>query len=100
MGLKKVLSASTTSECNLGKWYNNEGKNRFEQTSSYSKMGLPHTIVHDNANKNLEYLTADAQNNTLNNADVIISNFEKMEDASEELFNVLDSMLVESKQVK
>ena len=97
MTLKQVLPSSSTNECELGKWYNNEGKRRFEKTQSYPKMAVPHSIVHDNANKNLQYLTESADVDTLSNATNIIDNFDFMEKASEELFALLDDILVESK---
>ncbi len=97
MNLDQVLEACTPHECNLGKWYDTEGKRRFERTESYSKMATPHNIVHQNANKNLEYLEQNAKEVTLKNADEILENFENMEKASEELFELLDRILNESK---
>ena len=92
------LPPYTTHECSLGQWYDNEGKERFYQTSSFSKITSPHTIIHNNANTNLKYLNEDnARSSTLRNADEIINNFDKMEDASGELFLLLDNMLAESK---
>jgi len=98
MNLKQVLDTCTTHECELGQWYEGEGKRRFDNTESYAKMAIPHQIVHENANKNLEFINGTAQKNTLENSEKIISNFEKMENASEELFNLLDSMLQESRR--
>ena len=98
MSLNKLLSNQTPSECSLGQWYDNEGKNRFASTSNFSKITTPHNIVHSSVNTNLTYIDRDAENTTLDNADEIVSNFDKMEDASNELFTLLDSMLVESKQ--
>ena len=98
MSLDKILVASTPHECGLGKWYDNEGKERFSEAPSFSKITVPHGIVHTNANQNLNYLDNDADNNTLDNKDIILSNFDKMEDASNELFILLDNMLSESKQ--
>ena len=53
--------------------------------------------TNENANKNLEYINNDASTQTLKHADEIISNFDKMENASEELFRLLDAILTESK---
>ncbi|MEA2100714.1 MAG: methyl-accepting chemotaxis protein, partial [Campylobacterota bacterium] len=97
ISLKKVLSTYNTHECSLGIWYDNEGKERFNNTQSYSKITTPHKVVHDNANTNLKYLEDNADKNTLDNANEIITNFEKMEDASLELFRLMDNMLQESK---
>ena len=97
MNLKQVLPACTPHECNLGIWYDGEGKKRFDNTQSYSKIAAPHAVVHNNANANLKYLTNNPKEETLTNADTIISNFENMESASEELFALLDNILVESR---
>ena len=95
--LQKVLKAVDSHSCNLGKWYDSEGKERFVQTPSYTKIAIPHNIVHTNANNNLKYL--DVQNpakNTLENKVEIVNNFENMEAASQELFELLDKMLQEA----
>ncbi len=96
---RKILESVPPTECRLGKWYNGEGKERFDQTTAYPKVNGPHAIVHNNANENLHYL--DAQNpieETLTHEDRILENFEKMEEASEVLFGLLDQMLQESQQ--
>ena len=98
MSLEQLLPAYSTHECSLGKWYDNEGKDRFSTTPTFSKISTPHTVVHHNANANLMYLSDDTKSGILENSDLIINNFEKMEEASEELFLLLDAMLRESKQ--
>ncbi len=96
---KKLLASVPPTECRLGKWYSSEGKQRFGNTSAYSRMSGPHAIVHDNANNNLRYLDAkDPLETTLAHEEEIIEKFEKMEAASEELFALLDAMLEEANQ--
>ena len=97
ISLKPILKAQSTHECSLGEWYDNEGKRRFSYTDSYARISKPHSIVHQNANENLKQLEGDADLNTLKDADRIISNFELMEEASDELFTLMDRMLDESK---
>ena len=97
ISLKHLLEAETTHECDLGQWYDNEGKARFSKTNSFSRIAVPHAIVHDNANKNLTFLDGDADHDTLSNSCEIIDNFDEMETASTELFTLLDTMLAESK---
>ena len=97
ISLSQILPATTIHECELGKWYDSEGKRRFSDTSSYSRIAAPHTVVHNNVNENLTYLEGNADENTLKNSCTIIDNFETMEDASTELFTLLDSILTESK---
>ena len=97
ISLTKILHSVNSHECNLGIWYDGEGKNRFSETISYAKIASPHNIVHTQANENLSYLNDDADHNTLSNQDTIVNNFDKMEEASSELFALMDSMLEESK---
>ena len=97
VSLKQVLPISNPHQCRLGKWYDGEGKQRFEKTSAYPKIAAPHAVVHNNANSNLEYLNENADINTLNNSDNILHNFDSMEEASHKLFEVMDKMLEESK---
>jgi len=96
MSLEPILKAVDSHRCNLGVWYDGEGKNRFSCTSSYAKIAAPHEIVHKNANTNLHFIDVDPENETLNNADIIIENFDKMEEASSQLFLLMDTMLEES----
>ena len=97
ISLQKMLQEQKTHECELGIWYGAEGKRRFAQTAAYLQIASPHEIVHKNANQNLSYLGDDAQNATLKNSQTILSNFELMENASHEMFMLLDAMLHESK---
>jgi methyl-accepting chemotaxis protein len=99
MSLNKLLTKETPHECSLGKWYDSEGKKRFSSTSSFSKILVPHNLVHESANANLTYIDDNAIVSTIQNANEIVKNFEKMEEASNELFKLLDAMLLEAKGV-
>ncbi len=92
---EKILPTSNPHECRLGKWYDGEGKKRFSKTLSYSKIAAPHAVVHNNANENLKYL--EEGKDILEYDNKIVANFETMEDASDELFKLMDEMLKESK---
>ena len=96
ISLNKILKTLNANECNLGEWYDGEGKNRFQKTASFAKMASHHDLVHKNANANIAYLDGNAQEKTLQNEQTIMRNFEVMEKASEELFTLMDSMLAES----
>jgi len=97
ISLEKLLDTETAHECKFGHWYDNEGKNRFSKTNSYSKISKSHEIVHTNANKNLTFITASPEENVMNNSCEIIDNFDEMEEASTKLFSLLDTMLEESR---
>jgi len=97
ISLNKVLKAVDSHACNLGKWYDTEGKERFANTSAYAQMAAPHNIVHTNANNNLTYIdAANPEQEVLTHSDDIINSFDKMEAASQELFALLDQMLRET----
>ena len=99
ISLNKILNAIDSHSCNLGRWYDTEGKERFSNTTAYTRMAQPHAIVHNNANHNLKYLDApDPETKVLTHADNIIENFDTMESASEELFSLMDQMLRESEE--
>ena len=80
--------------CRMGKWYLQEGKERFGHTKAFKDMDIPHAIVHDSVFKNLEYVKSQS---TLkfDHPKKIIKNFETMEKASSELFIKLNLMLEE-----
>ena len=92
------LDAVNFHDCRLGKWYDNEGKARFSTTSSYAAIAMPHKVVHENANKNINYIDTMSAFEVINHGDEIITNFKTMEEASSKLFVLLDSMLQESKR--
>lgn len=94
---KQVLAVVDHHGCRLGKWYDGEGKERFGTTSTYSQFTSPHATVHKNANTNMKFL--DASNPTANilvHRTEIFNNFQEMENASKELFALMDNMLRES----
>jgi len=93
ISLKPILKEVNAHQCNLGVWYDGEGKARFANTASYPKLAAPHECVHKNANTNLHYLSGNVEEDTLAHAEEIISNFNRMEEASEELFILMDKML-------
>ena len=95
--LQKILAIQTTTECSLGIWLQSEGKRRFKETQAYKSIEHSHHAVHENANTNLKYLENNPQEETLLHTTAILENFEKMEEASNELFLLMDKMLLESK---
>ena len=96
MSLEPILKEVNSHQCNLGTWYDNEGKERFAEAPSFAKIAAPHKCVHTNANNNLAFLHDNAAEDTLRNTDIILANFDKMETASEELFVLMDSILEEA----
>ena len=84
--IDKYLSDHTT--CNLGKWYIGEGKDQFKHNSSYTALEKPHAKIHGNIKKAMALLESGNAKN-----EEIIRLFKESEDASNELFAYLDSMV-------
>lgn len=77
--------------CRLGKWYEQgEGKERFSNTPSYPKILEPHKKVHDSTHHVFDLL-----DDTRKNCNNIISHIQEMEAGSDEIFKLLDTILVE-----
>lgn len=81
--------------CRLGKWYEQgSGKERFSHLPSYKAIDKPHSIVHAEVHKNLQYING--EDRSIEHKDEIIKNFQSMEDASHTLFELMDTLIHES----
>jgi hypothetical protein len=78
---------SNANECRFGKWYAEASKEDFGKAPSFIAIDAPHKLVHQKALENLSYLSPDRR---LEMANTIIENFRIMEEASLELFELLD----------
>ncbi len=84
--------------CRFGIWYKNEGKKEFGKALTYPKIAIPHKIVHDMVLQNLNFIKP--EDIRVKNEKTILENFEKMEDASNELNELLDQLRVELRKYK
>jgi len=75
-------------QCRLGKWYVEEGKGHFGNSSEFRAILEPHKRVHDDIAKAMQKLDS-------RDIDEIIELFKDAEKASEELFIHLDNMIKE-----
>lgn len=76
--------------CALGNWYEHgEGKATFSSHPSYGKLLEPHKRVHDEVRRAMQLLSEDPIKNGLG----IVQCFQKAEEASEELFSILNEMV-------
>lgn len=81
--------------CRLGKWYEvGKGKERFGTLPTYPLLEKPHATVHAKVHENISFI--EGSDRVIENKDVIIRNFTDMENASEELFALMDTLLAES----
>jgi len=79
--------------CRLGKWYESGlGKSEFGSVKSYSALNTPHSIVHEEANALAHEC---AGNSVVCSKKIIEEKINKIEIASEKVFDVLDKMLEE-----
>lgn len=77
--------------CALGHWYEHgEGKTVFGQLPTYGKLSAPHQKVHDEVKKAMELMKKDP----ITNQKEIIRCFTEAEEASKELFGILNEMVV------
>ena len=79
--------------CRFGKWYTGIGKEIFSSTSSYAKVDKPHKSVHNNVRSIPGYI----KEGLVENLDNIVNAFKETEKDSQELFGILDSMIMENK---
>ena len=91
---KNADNISSHTECRFGKWYEDKGKEKFGMTHAYKEIAQYHTTVHNSAitSANISKEGYNEKNNP-----TLLNEFEKMENASETLFELLDKMLVEQK---
>lgn len=83
-------------QCRLGKWYEvGDGKQAFSKVPSYALLESPHHIVHDKVRVSLDCIKND---NCVEEAEHIVTNFKLVEEKSKELFAILDKMVDEAKQ--
>ena len=76
--------------CRLGKWYMEEGKQRFGKKESYKKIEIPHKNIHELGQKSISFLNVD---NLLSQEEVILENCELFEENSRELFKLLEQII-------
>jgi len=81
-------------ECAFGKWYYSDGKKEFGNDEYFIRIETPHELVHKYVYENAKYLESpNPELEVIKHKDDIINNFEKMEEASEELFKLLDKTI-------
>jgi len=78
--------------CRFGKWYDGEGREYFQHSKSFIDAQVPHKKVHDCVIDTFKILE---DGTPLKSKESIQSNFVEMENASDELFVLMDKMLDE-----
>lgn len=78
--------------CRFGKWYDTEGAAQFTHSKSFIKVKDSHKMVHERVIDTFALLK---DNQAIQHANEVKSNFTNMENASDELFILMDKMLEE-----
>ncbi len=86
----KSATVINEKECRFGKWYNGDGKKDFSHLPSYAQVVQPHHLVHEMARQNFGFIYP--EDKRIEHAQDIIQNFKVMEEASFELFTLLDKL--------
>lgn len=94
---KRLAHFGTHKECRLGKWYQDEGKKLFGDTLSFKKIDHPHSIVHDKVISSVRCLDGDEM--CIVNMENIVQDFKDMENASTELFAIIDEVIDEKERL-
>ncbi len=90
-GENNSFSESTHHACRLGEWYERgKGKEEFSKTTSYAKLDKPHALVHNTANA---LANECASGETICSKDKIEEMVHTIEEASVEVFTILDEMV-------
>jgi methyl-accepting chemotaxis protein len=90
---KVKLDAKDHHSCRFGKWYDSDGLQIFKDSNAFKEVQRPHAIVHQTANETLKFI--EPKDVAVEHKAEIIENLTKMEEASEELFELLDKALIE-----
>ncbi len=81
--------------CNFGIWYYGQGMKIFGKNTIFKNMQQYHEAFHNNINANVECALSGKCMGKLQSKEQIISNFEKAEKASIELFQLMDQLAEE-----
>lgn len=90
----KNQTFSSHTECSFGTWFTQKAKDIFGKTEAYAKIPTPHSIVHSQIKKAYE-LSALPREEKKNQE--IITAFTDAEEASKELFTLLNEMILQRK---
>jgi hypothetical protein len=82
---KSPESFADHKQCRLGQWYSGDKSRKYQKNSSFKALERPHLDVHQNGIAALKQLqSGDTKQSLLS--------FEKMEQASSQLINILDDL--------
>ena len=80
-------------ECQLGKWYLHEARDKFSHTKSYSLIDAPHRNIHKLVDKNISFI--EPNDTVVENKDEILQNFQEIEREAKKLYSLMEEMIHE-----
>ena len=89
----KDVALSTHKTCRFGQWKEGKGKALFGHTRSFNQIDAVHAKVHQSA---IEAIECVKSGNCLSDINVVINAFSSAEEASKELFDIIDAMIQEA----
>lgn len=92
----KQEEVASHTNCRFGKWYFGKESHQFEKTRSFKLIDKPHSIIHNMVMQSLDCIK---KSSCTSDMDSVLDNFREMENASSELFTLLDNMIEESRLV-
>lgn len=87
LNTKALEKLSDHTQCNLGKWYEDEGRREFSGLDSFQKIETPHRDIHAKVKEAMEILKSENLD-----SQKIKKLFQEVEDASIKLFDLLDTL--------
>jgi len=89
---KVEIQQTDHTQCAFGKWYYSEGQQQFKDFMDvYRQIEAPHADLHAHIREALKYVKDDET--IIQHREDILKHFARVEEASDELFNILDQLL-------
>jgi len=82
--------------CRLGQWYDGEGRETFGRFQGYRELETPHRIVHQSVHEAMEQINLDWERDPEVQGR-IIERYQRMEQASVQVFNLLEKLEEQAK---
>ncbi len=94
---EKEMEFADYNNCDFGKWLKKDAKDMFSNTKAYPLADEPHKEVHHYLSKNISFIYP--KDVVLEHKQELIENFKNAEKESEKLFDILDDMLQEKREI-
>jgi len=93
---EKMVDFSDYNGCDFSEWYTTIGKERFGNLAKYKELDNPHKEIHRYIQKNLDFI--EPEDIVVEHKSELMHNFEKAEEWSDKLFELMDEILIEKRE--